>query len=63
MRNRLRELRERRGWSQAELAERIGVSRQSANAIEMGRSEPGLGLALRIGRAFGLPVESIFSND
>ena len=57
----VRELRTDRGWSQAELAERLGVSRQTVNAIETGRYEPSLSLALKIAKLFTRPVEQIFS--
>lgn len=57
----VRELRTDRGWSQAELAERLGVSRQTVNAIETGRYEPSLSLALKIALLFARPVEAIFS--
>jgi putative transcriptional regulator len=60
MRNTVRELRTERGWTQAELAERLEVSRNSVNAIETGRYEPSLTLALRIARVFGKGVEEIF---
>ena len=63
MRNTVRELRNERGWTQAELAERLGVSRNSINAIETGRYEPSLTLAMRIARMFGLSVERIFFPD
>ena len=63
MKNRLRELRARHGWSQAELGERIGVSRQAVNALETDKHDPSLGLAYRIAAAFGLPVEEIFDNE
>jgi putative transcriptional regulator len=63
MKNRIRELRAGHGWSQAELAERLDVSRQSINAIETGRYDPSLPLAFAISRLFGLPVEAIFSPD
>jgi len=59
MRNTVRELRTERGWTQAELAEKLGVSRNSINAIETGRYEPSLTLAIRIARMFGLSVERI----
>ena len=62
MQNRLRELRAGRGWSQAELAGRIDVSRQAVNAIETGRHDPSLGLAFRISRVFGLRIEEIFDD-
>jgi putative transcriptional regulator len=60
MRNTVRELRTGRGWTQAELAERLKVSRNSVNAIETGRYEPSLTLAMRIARVFGQSVEEIF---
>ena len=63
MKNRLRVLRAERGWSQADLAERLNVSRQSVNAIETGKYDPSLPLALRIARLFELPVEQIFTDD
>ena len=63
MRNRLRELRAERGWSQTELGERLGVSRQTINAIENERYDPSLPLAFLISRAFGLPIEQLFFED
>jgi len=63
MRNRLPVLRAEHRWSQAELADRLGVSRQTVNAIETGRYDPSLPLALKIGRLFGRPVEAIFLED
>ncbi len=60
MKSRVRELRERRQWSQGELAERLEVSRQTVNAIETGKYDPSLPLAFRIARLFGRPIESIF---
>lgn len=62
MRNRLRELRAERGWSQGDLAQHLEVSRQSVNAIETGKFDPSLPLAFRIARLFGLPIEAIFSD-
>lgn len=62
MRNRLRILRAERGWSQAELGERLDVSRQAVNAIETGKYDPSLPLAFRIGRLFGLSIEEIFDD-
>ncbi len=56
----MRELREREGWSQAALAERLEVSRQTVNALETGKYDPSLPLAFRIARLFGRPIESIF---
>lgn len=61
MTNRLKALRAERGWSQSDLAERLGVSRQSVNAIETGRYDPSLPLAFAIARVFGLAIEAIFS--
>ena len=63
MLSRVRELRERKGWSQGELAERLEVSRQTINAIETGKYDPSLPLAFRITRLFGKPLESIFLPD
>lgn len=63
MKNSIRELRATHGWSQADLAERLDVSRQSINAIETGRYDPSLPLAFAISRLFGLPVEAIFTPD
>ena len=62
MENRLKVLRAERDWSQAELAARLGVSRQTVNALETGRYDPSLPLAFRIARTFELPIESIFSE-
>ena len=60
MRNDLRELRAARGWSQADLAERLGVSRQTVNAIETGKYDPSLELAFRIARVFKSRIEDLF---
>ncbi len=60
MRNRLRELRARVGWSQAELAERLGVSRQTVNAVETGRYDPSLPLAFDMAAVFSTTIEEIF---
>ena len=60
MRNDLRERRADRGWSQGELAERLGVSRQTINAIETGKYSPSLELAIRTARLFKVAVEDIF---
>ena len=62
MNNRLKVLRAERNWSQAELAEHLGVSRQTVNALETGRYDPSLPLAFKIGRVFGQPIESIVSD-
>lgn len=63
MKNRLRVLRAERGWSQADLADRLEVSRQSVNAIETGKYDPSLPLAFKIARIFQMPIEQIFSED
>ena len=63
MRNRLKVLRAERDWSQADLGERLGVSRQSVNAIETGKYDPSLPLAFRIARVFEAPIEAIFSDE
>ena len=63
MKSRLRVLRAERGWSQSELADRIGVSRQAVNALETDKHDPSLGLAYRIAAVFGLAVEDIFENE
>lgn len=63
MRNQVRELRGERGWSQADLAERLDVSRQTVNAIETGKYDPSLPLAFRIARLFGRPIEAIFEPE
>lgn len=60
MNNRLRELRDAKGWSQGELGERLGVSRQTVNAIETGRYDPSLPLAFRIAKLFRKTIEAIF---
>ena len=60
MENRLRVLRATRGWSQADLGERLEVSRQSVNAIETGKYDPSLPLAFRIAELFDLPIEEVF---
>ncbi|MGA0588367.1 helix-turn-helix transcriptional regulator [Dyella sp. KRB-257] len=60
MNNRLRDLRGEQGWSQADLAARLDVSRQTIHAIETGKYDPSLPLAFKIARLFGQPIESIF---
>lgn len=62
MHNRLRLLRAEHGWSQAELAGRLNVSRQAVNAIETGKHDPSLSLAFRIVRLFDLSVEQVFAD-
>ena len=63
MKNRIAALRAERGWTQAELAQRISVSRQTINAIETEKYDPSLPLALKIGRLFGQCVEKIFTLE
>lgn len=63
MKNRLKVLRAERDWSQADLADRLDVSRQSVNAIETGKYDPSLPLAFKIARIFGLSIEQIFSDE
>lgn len=63
MNNHLKVLRAARSWSQQDLAEQLGVSRQSVNAIETGKYDPSLPLAFRIADVFGLPIEDIFLRD
>jgi putative transcriptional regulator len=60
VKNRLKVLRAERDWRQADLAEKLEVSRQSVNAIETGRYDPSLPLAFRIAELFELPIEEIF---
>jgi len=61
--NHLKALRAERDWTQADLAARISVSRQTVNAIEKGKFDPSLPVAFRIARLFGLSVEAIFVDD
>ena len=63
MKNRLRVLRAERDWSQADLADRLQVSRQSVNAIETGRFDPSLPLAFRLARLFSTAIEQIFTDE
>ncbi|MCP2671549.1 helix-turn-helix transcriptional regulator [Maricaulaceae bacterium EIL42A08] len=63
MRNHLKDLRAERGWSQAALAERLDVSRQTVISIENGRYDPSLPLAFKIARVFQLPIEQVFVDD
>ncbi len=63
MKNKLRLLRAGRDWSQADLAARLGVSRQTVNALETGRYDPSLQLAFRLARLFELRIEEIFEPD
>jgi putative transcriptional regulator len=63
MKNRLRVLRAEREWSQADLAQRLEVSRQSVNAIETGKFDPSLPLAFKLARLFETSIEAIFSDE
>ncbi|MDX2238556.1 MAG: helix-turn-helix transcriptional regulator [Hyphomonadaceae bacterium] len=63
MNNRLRVLRAERQWSQADLAETLGVSRQTVNAIETGKYDPSLPLAFKIARIFSLRIEDVFQDE
>ena len=62
MKNRLRVLRAEREWSQADLAQRLEVSRQSVNAIETGKYDPSLPLAFKLARLFETTIEAIFTD-
>jgi len=62
MNNRLKVLRAERNWSQGDLADRLGVSRQSVNAIETGKYDPSLPLAFRIAELFELAIEEVFES-
>ena len=63
MKNRLRVLRAERDWTQADLAERLAVSRQTVNALETGKYDPSLPLAFRLSAVFGQPIEAIFQPE
>jgi putative transcriptional regulator len=63
VKNQLAALRAERGWTQADLAQRLGVSRQSVNAVETGKYDPSLPLAFRIARVFELSIEQIFCDE
>jgi putative transcriptional regulator len=63
MKNRIRVLRAEKGWSQAELAEKVGISRNSINAVENDKFDPSLPLAFRIAEIFGLKIEDVFLRD
>ena len=62
MKNRLKVLRAERNWSQADLGERLGVSRQAVNAIETGKYDPSLPLAFKLARLFEMGIEEIFED-
>lgn len=63
MKNNLGDLRREKGWSQGEMARRLGVSRQSVNAIETGKYDPSLPLAFKIAALFDCPIEELFEPD
>lgn len=63
MKNRIRELRAGRGWTQIDLAKALGVSRQTVIAIEKGKYDPSLPLAFAIARVFGEPIEQVFDPE
>lgn len=63
MKNRFRELRAAKGWSQSDLAEKLGVSRQTVNAIETEKYDPSLPLAFKVARLFSLRIEEVFEPD
>ncbi len=63
MKNQLKDLRAAREWTQADLAERVNVSRQTINAIEKGKFDPSLPIAFRIARVFDLAIEEIFLDE
>jgi putative transcriptional regulator len=63
VKNRLRVLRAERNWSQADLSDKLGVSRQTVNAIETGRYDPSLPLAFRIAKLFGYRIDEIFEPE
>jgi putative transcriptional regulator len=63
MKNRIRVLRAEKGWSQAELADKVGVSRNSINAVENGKFDPSLPLAFRIAEVFELKIEDVFLRE
>jgi putative transcriptional regulator len=63
MKNRIATLRAESAWTQADLAQRVGVSRQSINAIETGKFDPSLPIAFRLARLFNLAIEDIFTDD
>ncbi len=63
MKNRLKELRGEKGWSQQALADHLDVSRQTVNALETGKYDPSLPLAFKLARLFGEPIESLFDDE
>jgi putative transcriptional regulator len=63
MKNRIRVLRAERDWSQAQVADKLGIARQTVNALEAGKYAPSLPLAFKISKLFALPVDQIFDPD
>jgi putative transcriptional regulator len=63
MKNRIKVLRAEKDWSQAELAEKLNIARQSLNVIENGKADPSLPLGMRIAKVFGVRVEDVFSEE
>ena len=63
MENRVKDHREANGWSQGELARRLGVSRQTINAVETDKYDPSLPLALRMAKLFAVPVDQLFIDN
>ncbi len=63
MKNHLKEFRAKKGWSQADLADELGVSRQTVNALEKGRYDPSLPLAFKLAAAFAVQIEDLFMPD
>ena len=63
MENRIKDFRTTKGWSQGELANRLGVTRQTINAVETNRYDPSLPLALRAAKLLGVPVDTLFLDD
>jgi putative transcriptional regulator len=63
VKNRIPDLRAERAWTQADVAHRIGVSRQTINAIETGKFDPSLPVAFRLARLFDLTIEDVFTDD
>lgn len=63
MKNRIAQLRAEHAWTQSDLAQRVGISRQSINAIETGKFDPSLPVAFRLAKLFDLPIEVIFTDE
>jgi putative transcriptional regulator len=63
MKNRISDLRAERGWTQADLAQRVSVSRQTINALETGKFDPSLPLAFRLAKLFDMKIEELFLDD